>query len=102
MGLSDPTLIANLRKEFRAGNASQSLGLLDPRGGSAQVVVILQCFFNQALERVVLKDRPPWQIGQGGRLGRVDLPAVGLRYNQRGALVIRANGTAGEKRHDKD
>ena len=89
-------LVAERREELAARDRGDVAGLLDARGGRAQVEVALQRLAHQIAEGGVLEDLPPGEVRERGALrGRLTPEGVGLR--ERRALVVRPEGAAGQR-----
>jgi hypothetical protein len=90
-------LVADLREELGASDADLVLGLLDARGGGAQVVVAGERLVDQAAQRQVVEDVEPGLVGERGSLARRQLAAVGRRHLRLGLDEVRTDGTGAEQ-----
>jgi len=91
------SLVSQLRHHVGARDPDEVACLLDPRGRDAQVVVIGERLVDQLLERLVLEDIPPWQIGKRLGADRRFLAAVCRWCLDVQTLVVWADGTGGER-----
>src|SRR5262249_55561145 len=71
----------------------------DPRRRDTQVIVFLHSYSDESLQRLVLEELPPFEVGHGlGCDGRARLTAAECRrYLHRRSLVVGAHGAAREQ-----
>src|ERR1019366_7252476 len=81
----------------RARDPVTGAGLLDPRGGEADVVTVSERFLDERAEDRVREDIPPLGARERGIRRGPSRSVEAFRRGKHGTLVVRAHGAARER-----
>ena len=94
---ADDSVVIHVRNELGPCLHGDCRSLFNPRHGNSQIIIISQGFADQGLQRFVLINLPPIQIGEG-MICSVTVAAENAGRIDGGPVVIGANRTTSQPR----